>query len=161
MRVNSQNINACEEDWYTLTVCPSSPDPRTYAGLPSRQNDWGCGQWRVYFDNNITYLGRDAAVKILYNDIDNQPLTSDWRFCYYDCSFMDYLNKNGVDVKNLFTNISCTLSNVTNTIRYTAKSGMNLAKYGVPFIALGLIGYALYKGGAFNVKSYKPSIPYV
>lgn len=90
------------------TIRPTSPDSSTYADLPEDQDDWGCQQWRVYYDRNKASLGKSEAVEILRMDTDRIGWFADIHNCKYDCEWAHYFERElGEDVGNIFSKVYC------------------------------------------------------
>lgn len=129
--------------WYN-TILPTSPESSTYADLPEDQDNWSCDQWIAYYNRNKEKLGQAEAENIIRNDMTRGTIWSDSRFCTYDCSFVDFFEKEfGENVGNIFSDIYCAgeeLSGGVKELSAGAHSGITVLKNLIPIgVAVGAV----------------------
>lgn len=89
------------------TVKPTSKYPSTYAGFPEDTDNWSCGQWKTYYQNNKAIIGKAEALKLIEVDMGNIGEFADGQYCRYDCGFIDYFKGEGLEGGNIFSKIYC------------------------------------------------------
>lgn len=131
------------------TVRPTSPVRSTYQDLPADMDDWTCAQWVTYYNRNKASIGKARAVDIINRDSDSIGFFATSNTCKYDCNWTRFFQKEGVNTgSNIFSNIFCAASNVTETAASITAPGFLR-----PLLILGLIGGGLYaanKAGMFD-----------
>ncbi len=121
--------------WYD-TKEPGSPRADTYADLPEDQDDWGCNQWKIYYDRNKAEFGAQKAKEITLIDIEKLSIWANIYYCKYQCEWIDYMKKEGFPVDNIISNLFCSIAEGTETVRSMSKAGNVVAKALIP---VGLI----------------------
>ena len=104
------------------TKYPSSPVASTYSDLNEDQDDWGCEAWRAYHERNKQALGQFEANNIIRVDVDNLSWVADIYGCKYDCSFVNYFERElGETVGNIFSQFYCGAETVVTTAHQGVK----------------------------------------
>lgn len=108
---------------------------------------WGCEEWRAYHVALKDKYGKEKANQIWVTAWDKQgAFDGPKNSCRYNTSFVDYLLKQGIDIRSftsaIFTNVASSLVNVTETADNATDSlstfGKQL-KWLLPTAAVGLI----------------------
>jgi hypothetical protein len=112
------------------TVRPTSPYPSTYAGFPQDMDDWNCGQWKSYYSANKLIMGKDKAIALLERDADSIGSFATGQMCKYDCSFVEFFKKEGVNVGWIGSKLYCAAENVGDAAVKVSESVENVARTG-------------------------------
>jgi len=88
------------------TVMPSSLFPSTYSGFPEDMDDWVCGHWDSYYENNAEFIGSDEAMQLFNIDTGRVGPWANLELCKLDCNFVNKFAALGFNT-TLLSDIYC------------------------------------------------------
>ena len=136
----------------------STPVYDTFSNYWNGVVGWSCAEWRIWHQKMEAYYedtyDANEVWETAWNHPDNNCMVlgqvgcPDTAYCRYDCDFVRYIKSKGISLGNVFSNTTCTLSDVVldivesvedvgEGIRTTAK----IATFAIP-IAAGVLAYA-------------------
>jgi hypothetical protein len=130
------------------TVRPNSKYPQTFEGLPEDMDDWGCSNWKDYYNRNKTAGGKSYAVTLVSAELERVGGWADVHLCKYDCEFVKYFRSEGIAIGHIISNLFCSIDNVAAAAENTTDSVNTVSKIiSNPLViiaGLGLGGYIVY-----------------
>jgi hypothetical protein len=131
------------------TVRPNSKFAQTYNDLPQDMDDWGCSNWKDYYNRNKAAGGKAYAVSLINSETERVGSWADVHMCKYDCDFVRYFRSEGIDTGNIVSKLFCSVDNVVSAAQNTTDSVNTVSKIVsnplVIIAGLTLTGFIVYK----------------
>jgi len=119
----------------------TSPHLETFKDLPEDQEDWGCFSWMKYHKANAEIDGLETANELVILEWERLSVFSSIFGCQFNCSFQDYFEKAGVDVKGVISGLTCTTEEIVANVEKSSTNITALLKTVTsPFFLIPVLG---------------------
>ncbi|MDX2195717.1 MAG: hypothetical protein NW207_04810 [Cytophagales bacterium] len=108
------------------TVSPTISDADIVAGFEKDIDNWLCSQWRTYYERIKIKYGQAKALDVIRIDSERIGWFAKLHNCKYDCNFIDYFKKEGLEGGNLISKVYCAGTDVAGAIGDTASAVGNV-----------------------------------
>ncbi|MFN0048210.1 MAG: hypothetical protein ACKVOU_03685 [Cytophagales bacterium] len=131
---------------------PSYKSNAIIGGLPQSIDDWKASDWQTYYKRIKTTYGKETALKVFTSDIDRIGFFSSGNNLKYDCDFIDFFKKEGLNGGNWISKVFCTANTVVDATTSTVSNVANTVKNVSNPTVLIIAGIAI--GGFFLFNKY-------
>ena len=121
--------------WFTNEI-PSINDPEVILGLPEDMDDWGCDEWKLYYNRIKRDYNRQVAYDTWVIDTGRVHAFATGNWCRYNCDFVKWAIKEGLGDtlgSNFISKIYCGLENVSSGV----ESATRTVKHIAPLLVVG------------------------